>query len=111
MTLHESRQDPTSSIEIGDIHCPESLASALSRVNFITNRFNEKIEQVDFEAMSPFPPRGLYKAASTQYRLWKQTGDRKWLEASNALKLMLSHFSKRWMNAGMLVLIAKKSNN
>jgi hypothetical protein len=35
-----------------------------------------------------------------QYRLWKQTGDRKWLEAAERMKLMLTNFSKRWMNAG-----------
>lgn len=87
-------------IELGDSQCPESLASALSRINFIASRFNEKFEQVDREAISPFPPRSLYKAASVQYRLWKQTGDRKWLEASEEMRVMLTHFSKRWMNAG-----------
>jgi hypothetical protein len=109
MTLHESRQDPASPIELGNSHCPESLASALSRINFISARFNEKIDQVDFEAISPFPPRGLYKAASIQYRLWKQTGDRKWLESSEAMRLMLSHFSKRWMNAGMITLADRRN--
>ncbi|KAE9366721.1 hypothetical protein N431DRAFT_471753 [Stipitochalara longipes BDJ] len=103
LTLHESRQDPALPIELGDDHCPESLASALNRINFIAGRFNEKIEQVDLEAISPFPPRSLYKGASIQYKLWKQTGDRKWLEASERMKLMLTHFSKRWMNAAKLL--------
>jgi hypothetical protein len=110
MTLHNSRQDPSSPIELGDSYCPESLASALSRVNFITTRFNGKIEQVDFEAMSPFPPHGLYKAALIQYKLWKQTGDRKWLEVSNSIKLMLTHFSKRWMNAGKTTFMKRGRN-
>jgi hypothetical protein len=102
MTVHESRQGQDSAlpIELGDSHCPESLASALSRINFIAGRFNEKIEQVDVEAISPFPPRSLYKTTLMQYRLWKQTGDRKWLEAAERMKLMLTNFSKRWMNAG-----------
>jgi hypothetical protein len=84
---------------VGDSHCPESLASALTRINYIATKFNENIDQVDFEAMSPFPPRGLGKGASFQYRLWKETGERKWLEASDAMMLMISYFSKRWMNA------------
>jgi len=100
MTLHESRQDPALPLELGDDRCPESLASALSRINYIARRFNEKIDQVDFESISPFPPRSLYKGAAIQYRLWKETGDRKWLETSEEMKLMLTHFSKRWMNAG-----------
>jgi hypothetical protein len=102
MVVHESRQDQDSAqpIELGDSHCPESLASALSRINFIAGRFNEKIDQVDVEAISPFPSCSLYKTSSVQYRLWKQTGDRKWLEAAERMKLMLANFSKRWMNAG-----------
>jgi hypothetical protein len=109
MSVHESRQgqDLTLPIELGDASCPESLASALSRINFIAGRFNEKIDQVDVEAISPFPPRSLYKAASMQYRLWRQTGDRKWLEAAEGMKLMLSHFSKRWINAGKPVFLGK----
>jgi hypothetical protein len=102
MTLHESRQSKTSPLEVGDSQCPESLASALNRINFISARFNDKIDQVDFEAISPFPPRGIAKASSIQYRLWKETGERKWLEASDAMILMNKHFSKRWMNAGMI---------
>ena len=100
MTLHESRQDPALPLELGDHHCPESLASALSRMNFIVARFNERIKEVDFDAISPFPPRSLYKGSLIEYRLWKQTGDRKWFEASEEMKLMLTHFSKRWMSAG-----------
>ena len=100
MTVHESRQNQALPIETGDIDCPESLASALSLINFIASRFLQKIDQVDVEATSPFPPRGIAKAASIQYRLWKQTGDRKWLEASDFLISMITCFSKRWMNAG-----------
>ncbi len=102
MTLQESRQNPALPIDIGDSGCPETLASTLIRLNYITARFNEKIEKFDLEAISPFPPRGISKAASIQYRLWKQSGDSKWLEASDSIKVMLSHFSKRWMNAGRI---------
>jgi hypothetical protein len=102
MTLQESRQDPASPIDVGDNHCPEALASALNRINYISAQFNKKIDQVDFEAISPFPPRGISKAAAIQYRLWKQTGDSKWLDASDALTMMVTHFSKRWMNAGKI---------
>lgn len=102
MTLHQSRQNQASTLEVGDSQCPESLASALNRINFISAKFNNNIDQVDFEAISPFPPRGLAKASSIQYRLWKETGERKWLHASDAMILMLTYFSKRWMNAGMI---------
>ena len=105
MTLHESRQDPSLPIELGDSYFPGSLASSLARLNSISRRFNDKIEQVNIEAISPFPPRSLYKAASIQYRIWKQTGDRKWLESSDAITLMLTCFSKRWMNAGTTIII------
>ena len=107
MTFHESRQDPSLPIELGDSYFPGSLASSLTRMNSISRRFNDKIEQVNIEAISPFPPRSLYKAASIQYRIWKQTGDRKWLESADAMKLMLTYFSKRWMNAGTSIIIEK----
>lgn len=100
MSLHESRQKSDSLLDLGDSDCPESLASALTRNNYTVKRFNDKIDQVDTDALSPFPPRGLGKAASFQYRLWRETGERKWLDDSDAIMLMISHFSKRWMNAG-----------
>jgi len=105
MTLHESRQHPALPLRLGDDDLPESLASALNRINYIARRFNEKIVQVDSESISPFPPRSLYKGAAIQYRLWQETGDRKWLEAAEEMKLMLSHFSKRWMNAGTVFFV------
>ncbi len=102
MTLHESRQNPALPIDVGDTLCTEALGSALNRINYIASTFNEKIEQVGLESISPFPPRGLSKAASIQFKLWKQTGISKWLDASDSITFMLSHFSKRWMNAGTI---------
>jgi hypothetical protein len=100
MTLHESRPQISSAEEVSRPETPESRLSALKRLNRISTIFNEKIDQVDFEAISPFPPQGLAKACSTQYRLWRDTGEETYLRAAESLMIMIGHFSKRWMKAG-----------
>jgi len=100
MTLHESRPLMSSAEEVSSPETPESRLSALKRLNRISTKFNEKIDQVDFEAISPFPPQGLAKACLTQYRLWRDTGEETCLKAAESLMIMIKHFSKRWMKAG-----------
>jgi hypothetical protein len=114
MTLHESRPNTDlrkvlSSVEA--LEAPESLGSTLWRLNYICNKFNENISQVSFEAMSPFPPYSLSKAFTTQYNLWKETGDIMCLDAADSLLTMLRHFSKRWMRAGKLNLNTFRYNS
>lgn len=60
MTLHESRPDTAKN----ELDGPESFESSLSRITEISKRFNKKIDQVDVDAISPFPPDGVFKAAS-----------------------------------------------
>ena len=99
MTLHCSRpecvQTPSDAPE-----APESLQSSLDRMRHISTSFNAKIGQVDFEAISPFPPHSLVKAASIRYQMWRDKGDITSLDAADSLIQMLKHFSRRWMNAG-----------
>lgn len=100
MTLHESRPEIALPANFNNSDMPESLKSALDRINKVSTKFNLKIQQVNSEALSPFPPYGLSKAAATQYRLWSETSDVKHLEAADSLLLMIRYFSKRWLSAG-----------
>jgi hypothetical protein len=68
----------------------------------IAGQFNKDIDGVGVDAISPFPPYGLAKAASLQLRLWKETGDPTYGTAVKQLTVMLTHFSKRWGNASKL---------
>ena len=104
MTIHEYR--PKSSLAADASQPPqlESLQSSLERITFISKTFNEKIYQVDFEAISPFPPYGIHKAALMQRHLWRETGDLRYHEAATSLTLMVKYFSKRWTKAGMSTL-------
>jgi hypothetical protein len=99
MTLHcsrlESVKTPSDAPE-----APESRQSSLDRMRQISTSFNAKIGQVDFEAISPFPPHSLVKAASIRYQMWRDKGDITSLDAADSLIQMLKHFSRRWMNAG-----------
>lgn len=103
MTLHESR--PRISLSEDYLHCeqPESLRSSLERIHKVCSVFNERIEQVSIDAMSPFPPYGLIRAATLRDRLFKETGDDLHVAAADSLTLMVKHFSKRWKNAGKLL--------
>ncbi|CZR56104.1 uncharacterized protein PAC_05992 [Phialocephala subalpina] len=103
MTLHESR--PRKSLSEDYLHCdqPESLRSSLERMHKICSVFNERIEQASVDAMSPFPPYGLIRAATLRERLFKETGDGSHMAAAESLALMVKHFSKRWKNAGKLL--------
>ena len=80
----------------------EFLQTSLDGVTWIANRFNQKISQVDIDAVSPFPPHSLYMAALQQDRIWKETGDLRCFDASNSLALMLGQFGRRWLNASMI---------
>ncbi|KAH7327025.1 hypothetical protein BKA65DRAFT_509774 [Rhexocercosporidium sp. MPI-PUGE-AT-0058] len=99
MTLYESRPKIDLSVEFSRSDAPESLKSALARMKIVSTKFNLKIQQVDCEAISPFPPHGLTKAATTRYRLWSETSDASHLEAADSLLTMVRHFSNRWSNA------------
>jgi hypothetical protein len=99
MTLHESRPKTNPAGE--GLQGSESFESSMERLSLVAAIFNEKINQVDVEAISPFPPDGVFKAATIQYQLWEKTGNSKYLEGANSLMLMMKYFSKRWVNAGM----------
>lgn len=101
MTLHESRPRTSLADEYLKYDQPESLRSSLERVHKISTGFNTRIEQVRIGAMSPFPPQGLFKAATIRYELFKETGDYAHVAAADSLTLMVKHFSKRWKHAGM----------
>tara|TARA_R110002060_G_scaffold12635_1_gene17982 strand:+ start:1204 stop:1587 length:384 start_codon:yes stop_codon:yes gene_type:complete len=100
MTLHESRPKNGLSIEFNRSDAPESLKSALARIRRVSTKFNGFIEHVDCEAISPFPPQSITKAAVIHYRLWSETSDVSHIESADSLLIMTRHFSKRWMNAG-----------
>ena len=100
MTLHESRLENGLSVEFNRSEGPESLKSALARMRRVSTKFNGFIEQVDCEAISPFPPQSITKAAIIHYRLWSETSDLSHIEAADSLLTMTRHFRKRWMNAG-----------
>ncbi|KAG4412644.1 hypothetical protein IFR04_014215 [Cadophora malorum] len=99
MTLHESRPKNGLSIEFNRSDAPESLKSALARIRRVSTKFNGFIEHVDCEAISPFPPQSITKAAVIHYRLWSETSDVSHIESADSLLIMTRHFSKRWMNA------------
>ncbi|PVH84039.1 hypothetical protein DL98DRAFT_585060 [Cadophora sp. DSE1049] len=99
MTLYESRPKTTLSDEFNRSDAPESLKSAFTRIKIVSAKFNGNIQQGDCEAISPFPPDGLRKAATIRYRLWSETSDISHLEAADSLLTMIRHFSKRWLNA------------
>ncbi|KAH7379905.1 hypothetical protein BKA64DRAFT_686597 [Cadophora sp. MPI-SDFR-AT-0126] len=99
MTLYESRPKTTLSDEFNRSDTPESLKSAIARIYIISATFNGKIQEVDCEAISPFPPGGLRKAATICYRLWSETSDISHLKAADSLLAMIRHFSKRWLSA------------
>lgn len=101
MTIHESCPKSSPGANACQPPRPESLQSSLERITFISKKFNEKICQVDFEAISPFPPYGIHKAALVQSHLWRETGGLRYHEAATSLTLMVKHFSKRWKKAGM----------
>lgn len=71
----------------------------LDGISWIADKFNKKVGQVDFEAVSPFPPHSVMLAASANDKLWRATGDPKHLDAANSLVTMLRLFSKRWLGA------------
>lgn len=98
MILHESQN--VEGNQNGETLSPELLEAALSGILRVAEGFNQKIDQVDGAAISPFPPHGIFKAALMQIRLWKKTSDTRYFEAANSLVDMLRHFSKRWLNAG-----------
>jgi hypothetical protein len=102
ITLHSNNEDQNCPTDIGIIECAESLASGLDSLQSIAEKFNTQIDEVDVNAISPFPPYGLAKAASLQLRLWKETGDPTYDSAVKRLTVMLTHFSKRWGNASKL---------
>ncbi|KAH8821338.1 hypothetical protein F5884DRAFT_83780 [Xylogone sp. PMI_703] len=99
MMLHESQQKNDPDTEIIPPNAPESLQSSLDRLVIISQRFNGQIRQIDTEAMSPFPPSSIAKAASAYTLLWRKTGDIRHRDAANALTEMVGHFSKRWTKA------------
>ncbi|KAL2060622.1 hypothetical protein VTL71DRAFT_9263 [Oculimacula yallundae] len=103
MILYNSRPKTDLSCEFNRSDAPESLKSTLARIRIVSTKFDEKIQQVDRESISPFPPHGLTKAATTRYRLWSETSDHSHLEAADSLLTMVRHFSKRWLNAAKLV--------
>ncbi|KUJ23808.1 uncharacterized protein LY89DRAFT_726866 [Mollisia scopiformis] len=100
MTLHESRPRTSLSEEYLNCDQPESLRSSLERIHGLCTRFNARIEQVSVDAMSPFPPYGLIRAATLRHQLFKETGDYSHITAADSLTLMVKHFSKRWKRAG-----------
>ncbi|KAH6720556.1 hypothetical protein BKA61DRAFT_237012 [Leptodontidium sp. MPI-SDFR-AT-0119] len=103
MTLYESRPRTDLSVEFNRSDAPESLKSVLARMEIVSTKFNLKIQEVDREAISPFPPHGITKAAATRYRLWSETSDVSHLEAADSLLIMARHFSRRWLSAAKLV--------
>jgi hypothetical protein len=98
MTLHEAREK---SWDLPSAHSTDFLTTSLKGVAWIAKRFNQNINQVDIDAVSPFPPYGLYLAALQQDRMWRETGDLRCFEATNSLAAMLAHFGRRWLNASM----------
>jgi hypothetical protein len=96
MVLIESREK---CCEIPGSYSTEFLQSSLEGVAWIAKRFNQKISQVDIDAVSPFPPHSVYLAALQQDQIWRKTGDLKCLEAADSLSCMLGHFGRRWLNA------------
>ena len=96
MVLHESREKCWG---MSETYYSEYLQTSLDGVVWVAKRFNQRIHQVDIDAISLFPPHSLYLAALQQDRIWRETGDSKYFEAVNSLAVMLEHFGKRWLNA------------
>jgi hypothetical protein len=96
MILNESREKccngPVS-------YTTEFLQTSLDGVTWISNRFNQRIDQVDIDAVSPFPSYSVYMTAIQQDRIWRETGDLTCFEATKSLVSMLRHFGRRWLNA------------
>ncbi|KAK0114129.1 hypothetical protein ONS95_013631 [Cadophora gregata] len=99
MTIYEPRPCTALSVEFTRSDAPESLKSALARIRLLPKKFNGSIEKADCEAISPFPPHSLAKAAIMHYRLWSEASDNSHIEAADSLLTMIKHFSKRWDNA------------
>jgi hypothetical protein len=99
LVLDESRRKhmQTSGVRLSS----EYFNTALARMNYISERFNRKIHQVNIQAISPFPPHSLFLGVKAQDKLWIETGDVCYLEAANALVTMLGHYSKRWASSRM----------
>lgn len=96
MVLHGSREKFCT---IPGYYSTEFLQASLEGVAWIAKRFNQKIHQVDIDAVSPFPPHSVYLAALQQDRVWRETGDLRCFEAANSLASMLGHFGRRWLIA------------
>jgi hypothetical protein len=67
----------------------------------ISSRFNNSVESIDLDALSVFVPHSLYKAALTKSRMWKETGEERYLQAYASLQVMLGHFKTRWLNSSI----------
>jgi hypothetical protein len=78
-----------------------TLESTLHQISEIARKFNEQIDFVDAEALSPFVANSLYMAIVAQRRLYRETHDECIWNALSSLETMLGHFSKRWSSAGM----------
>jgi hypothetical protein len=102
MVLQESRENCCNDLTP---YSTEFLQASLDGVTRIAKGFNEKIGQVDIDALSPFPPHSVYMAAVQQDRMWRETGDLRCFEAMNSLAAMLRQFGRRWLNASMSRLV------
>jgi hypothetical protein len=96
MVLHASRE----SFGISPL-TSSFFHQSLDAISWISEKFNKKIEQVNVEAVSPFPPHSITLAALELDRMWRETGDLKYLDRANSLITMLRFFSRRWLGASM----------
>lgn len=101
MILNESREKYCN--QTGS-YSTEFLQTSLDGVTWIAKRFNQKIGQVDIDALSPFPSHSVYMSALQQDRMWRETGDLRCFEATNSMASMLRHFGRRWLNASKSLL-------
>jgi len=93
MILHQSRLK--SKKRISD----EFFHSTMEGIAWISARFNSRIDQVNWEGISPFPSTSVYLSVKAQDKLWRETGDVKCKEASECMVAMLDFFGRRWGNA------------
>jgi hypothetical protein len=108
MVLNESREKCCNE---NGFYSTEFLQTSLDGVTWIAKRFNQKIGQVDIDAVSPFPSHSVYMSALQQDRMWRETGDLRCFEATNSLASMLTHFGRRWLNASMSQLSSVYGNS
>jgi len=97
MTLHNSRPPSVLSTEFLDM--------TLRGIGYVCTKFNLRIRQVDVASVSPFPAHGLYLAAVTQNRIWRETGNRKSKEERDELVGMLGFIARRWGSAGEFLVL------